>query len=424
LANPADWLLESILGDLSSMSGVSVTPLKALGVSTVYSVVNVTANALSTLPLVIYQKKDGQKTPATNHPLNDLVSCSPNEFMTAADFFTAQEANRTLRGNSFAQIVRNGRGEVVELIPLENEYVQYNLTTTGPVYYYKTHSLSFQEVLHVKGLTFNGHLGAATTSHVRDVIGLAIALQDNAGKFFANGSKVADVLGTDARLSPDQRADLAKVFRDRKEKGEDYSALILDNGLKYVAHRSENRDSQMMEARRLQREEIAAAFGIPASKVGILDSATFSNIEQLGIDFVISYLQPICVKWEQALNQRLLTKPERQNGLYFKFDLRGLMRGDATARAAYFSTMINAGVMVRNEARLEEELNPLPGLDEPLAPLNMATPKSEENSKEGFFIQALDSNEQAGLRRQFISTKPNSLIGHTKNKTNGRAPRP
>ncbi len=371
LSNPSDWLLKAFLDELSSVAGVSVTPLKAMGVATIYSIVRTTARTLSTLPLKLIQTRNGQKALARDHQLFDLVTSAPNDFMTAADFLGAMEGNRTLRGNAFAQIVRTGNG-VQELIPLQNSKVRWRMTDKGPEYHVDNERIPFNDILHLKDFTETGLYGVATSSHIRDVIGLAIALQDNAAKFFANGSKVADVLATDASLSPDKVEDIATRMRKRKERGEEYSTLVLDAGLKYIITRGSNSDAQMLEARKLQREEIAAAYGIPASKAGILDHATFSNIEQLGTDFVVSYLQPICIQWEQAMNQRLLTSRERQQeGLSFKFSLQGLMRGDAAARSSFYHAGILDGWLTRNEVRQLEDLNSLEGLDEPLVPLNM-----------------------------------------------------
>ena len=297
--------------------------------------------------------------------------------MTAADFFGALEGNRLLRGNAYAQIIRSTNG-IEELIPLQNNKVKYEMTPDGPTYKVDNRIFDHTEILHLRDHTETGLFGIPTVSHVKDVIGLAIALQDNASKFFANGSKVADVLTTDATLSPDQVQGLAKRLKQRKSRGEEYSTLVLDAGLKYAIQRSNNNDAQFMESRRLQREEIAGAFGIPAHKAGILDKATFSNIEQQNIEYVTGFIGPIVTSYEQAMNKWLLTKRERQEGFYFKFGLEGLLRGDAASRAQYYHFGILDGWLTRNRVRELEDLNPIEGLDEPLVPANMFGAGSDE----------------------------------------------
>tara|TARA_B100001123_G_scaffold418147_1_gene521775 strand:+ start:667 stop:1947 length:1281 start_codon:yes stop_codon:yes gene_type:complete len=370
LENPSDWLKRSLMDHLGSQAGVDVTPLKAMGVATVYSIVRSTSKALSTLPLTLIREVDGEKTPDRRHKLARLLTEAPNDFMTAVDFLGAMEGNRLLRGNAYAQIIRSANG-VEELIPLPNSQVTFKMTPEGPVYKVGNKPISYTDILHLKDYSESGVYGVATTSHVREVIGLAVALQENASKFFANGSKVADVLTTDATLSPDQVQQLAKRLKQRKDRGEEYSTLVLDAGLKYAIQRASNNDAQFMEARKLQREEIAAAFGIPASKAGILDHATFSNIEQQNIDYVVNFLTPICKSYEQSFNKWLLTDRERSEGYYFKFKLQGLMRGDSQARANYYRNGILDGWFTRNEVRELEDLNPIEGLDKPLTPLNM-----------------------------------------------------
>ena len=346
-----------------------------MGVATVFAIVKVTSETLSTLPLNLVRKSaDGKEShPVFDHPLFELIDCAPNDFMSPVDWLATVEGHRTLRGNGFTQIARHADGTIAELIPLHNTQVRYQFDTRAqrPRYWVDREEIPYEDMLHVKGYSENGLVGVNPTSHLRDVIGLAIALQDNASKFFANGSRVADILSTDADLKVQQINQLESRLQRRKELGEEHSTLILDNGLKYVRLRSENHDSQMMEARKLQREEIAGAFGIPLSKVGILDHATFSNIEQLGIDFVVSYLNPIAVRWEKQMNLRLLSKRDRLDGLRLEFDLTSLMRGDADARQKYYHGAILDGWLTRNEVRKREGLNPIDGLDEPLVPLNM-----------------------------------------------------
>jgi HK97 family phage portal protein len=110
---------------------------------------------------------------------------------------------------------------------------------------------------------------------------------------------------------------------------------------------------------------------MPPHKVGLLDKATFSNIEHQALEYVVDTLLPWLVRWEQRCTASLLSKAE-QDEYFFEFLVDGLLRGDQAARYKAYKDAVLTGFMSRNEVRQKENLNPVEGLDEFLTPLNMA----------------------------------------------------
>ncbi len=131
-----------------------------------------------------------------------------------------------------------------------------------------------------------------------------------------------------------------------------------------------NRDSQYIETRKFQIEDIARIFRIPPHKIGHLESATFSNIEHQGLEFVTGTLMPWIRRIEQSIYRDLLTERERPK-YYAELLVDGLLRGDSAARAAFYQTAIGAPWMTINEGRALENRDPLPGGDELILPLNL-----------------------------------------------------
>jgi hypothetical protein len=152
--------------------------------------------------------------------------------------------------------------------------------------------------------------------------------------------------------------------------------LVLENGMKFHEVGVTNRDAQFLELRKFQITDIARLFRVPPHMIADLDRATFSNIEQQSLEFVMHTMTPWAERWEASIESELLLDGD---DLEVEFDFANLMRGDAASRSSYYQSGIQNGWLTRNEARIAENLNPLDGLDEPLRPLNMVEEGSAED---------------------------------------------
>jgi len=286
-----------------------------------------------------------------------------------------------LRGNSYSYINRTGRGTVVELLPQHPDMVRVAMDAQNRVTYDVAMSdgtyrqLGPGQILHIRGLTTNGWLGISPISYMRESIGLALATEKFGGQLFRNGAKMGGVLEHPGKLSDEAYGRVKKSF-DESTSGENaHKTALLEEGMKFAKISMSAEDSQFLETRKYQRSEIASIFRVPSHMINDLERATFSNIEQMSLEFVSYSLSPWLVRIEKAVKRDCLSALEKKNYV-LKFDTFGLLRGDATSRSAYYNTGITAGWLTRNEARAAERqlgfiLNPLPDLDEPLMPLNM-----------------------------------------------------
>lgn len=367
LSSPADWLISELLGRMAA-SGVQVTPLRALGVATVYACVNTISRTMTTLPVSLNRRVGSGPTngwePAIEHPMFAMFD-EPNEDMTGASFIYAVQANATLRNVGYALIVRNGLNQVSELVPIEPSELQIvQSTVNGPISYKVNGKLvDKRSLLIINGMTFNGVSPAPGFTLARENIGLAIALQDNAARFFGNGSRPGGTLEHPQTLSDAAqerlRSQVESIIRGPDKA---YNLLILEEGLKFNAQRDNNETSQFNESRIYQDKAIARHFGVQQHKVGILDNAHFNNVEQENINYVTDTILPWVRQWEQELNRKTLTRDERR--LYsWRFNVDGLLRGDAKSRAEALQIQLRNGVRSRNEWRRLENLNPVPGGD-------------------------------------------------------------
>ena len=306
------WL-STLLGGPLSAAGVNVSHSTALGVSTVLACIDVLSRSVASLPLNIYHRlaDNAGREVAADHPLFSVLHDAPNPEMTSVDLRRALQANFSLHGNAYALIVRNGFDEITELQPVPAYYVDVRRVGRSMRYIIEGAEYASNQVIHLRGMSFNGVLGQDMISTARDSIGLAIALDRNAGFFFKNGSFPGGFLEHPGKLTPEAAERLQSSFSQETGGANSHKVKVLEEGLKFAAGRAKNNESQFDESRDRQAKEIARIFGVPQHKVGILGNQPRANVEQENISFVADTLRPILVSWEQALNQKLLSREER-----------------------------------------------------------------------------------------------------------------
>jgi HK97 family phage portal protein len=370
------------IGTGTSASGVAVSPQTAMQSAAVYSSVKVLAESIGMLPLNLYRKEaNNARTLLSDHPLHVLCHDQPNEWMTSVEFWEMMVMSLNLRGNAYAYINRNRSGQVVELLPLQPDMVQVEMSTDFQLEYRISmpdgafKRLGVGEIFHIRGLTLNGWLGISPIAYARESIGLALATERFGGQLFKNGAKMGGVLEHPGKLSKESYERIKTSFDEAHSGDNAHKTALLEEGMKFARISLSANDSQFLETRKYQRSEIAAIFRVPPHMIGDLERATFSNIEQQSLEFVNYSLMPWLVRIEKAIKRDLMTTDERKT-MTAKFNVSGLLRGDASARSALYHNGILDGWMTRNEARAAESelgivLSPIDGLDLPLIPLNM-----------------------------------------------------
>jgi HK97 family phage portal protein len=371
----ADQLEYMIRGYSTTRSGMHVTADTALACAAVNACVRVVSEDVAKLPLILYRRlPDGGKERATEHPLFRLLHSRPNAWQTSFEFREMMQGHLELRGNAYAMKVTSGR-RVLELVPIHPDRVtvkqdtnftlRYTVTPTGDEF-------TAGQILHLRGMSSDGFTGMSTLNHAREAVGLAKATERHGATMFGNGARPGGILSHPARLSPEAAKRLKEQWDDAHSGDNANGTAILEEGMSWAQMGMTSEDSQFLETRKFQRSEIASFFRIPPHMIGDLERATFSNIEHQGQEYVRGSLDPRLQRWTQRLNADLLT-PAEQEEYFFEFLTDALLRGDTKARYDAYSTAITNGFMSRNEARVRENLNPAPGLDEFLQPLNMGT---------------------------------------------------
>ncbi|MCM8595182.1 phage portal protein [Accumulibacter sp.] len=370
-----DFWFEPVPG--RTASGLRVSADGALRLAAVYACVRILAETMASLPLVVYRpRSDGGKERVTDHPLYRLLARRPNAWQNAFEWREMLQGHLALRGNAYNRIEANARGEITQLLPIHPDRIQIEWLPNGDYRYRVTDRLGQQTIVprsavwHLRGLSSDGVLGLSPIDLARESLGMALAAQDYGARFFANDAKPTG--GWIEFPGSFRDSEAKRVFRESYQAAQSGAnrgkVLVLENGMKFHEVGVTNRDAQFLELRKFQITDIARLFRVPPHMIADLDRATFSNIEQQSLEFVMHTMTPWAERWEASIESDLLLDGE---DLEVEFDFTNLMRGDAASRSSYYQSGIQNGWLTRNEARIAENLNPLDGLDEPLRPLNM-----------------------------------------------------
>ncbi|WP_347089250.1 phage portal protein [Streptococcus parasanguinis] len=352
-------------------SGKNVNEMTALQTTAVYACVRILAEAIASLPIHVYKYTDEGKEQDVNHQLYFLLHDEPNPDMTSFVFRETLMTHLLIWGNAYAQIIRDGRGQVLALYPLLPDRVSVKRDDKGELYYVYQRSeednpnfkdkgniiLKKSEVLHVPGLGFDGLIGYSPIAMAKNAVGMTLATEEYGASFFANGANPGGVLEHPGILKDPSkvRESWNQVYQGTNNS---HKVAVLEEGMSYKTIGIPPNEAQFLETRKFQINEIARLYRIPPHMVGDLEKSSFSNIEQQSLEFVKYTLDPWVVRFEQAFQKALLLPDEKKN-YFIKFNVDGLLRGDYQSRMNGYAIGRQNGWLSTNDIRRLEDMNPL-----------------------------------------------------------------
>jgi HK97 family phage portal protein len=374
----------------ATVSGITLTPEGAQKVSAFYRGVDILSTATAMLPCPLYRRlpDDGGREVARDNALYGLIQRQPNVWQDEFQWKRMMIRHVIFRGNGLNRIVPGPGGYPEQLWPLSPDCMRYdqNDRTGRLVYIYRDPKKNTEEVLtqdevfHLRGATDDGKVGVGVVQWARESIGLAMATESYASRLFSQGNMFGVVLESPGR--PDE--ELAASLRAQFQKAHSglanaHMAAVLFGGMKASRVSMTGEETQFVLSRKFSINDIARWLGLPPHMLGDLDRSTNNNIEHQGQEFVTYHLGPWLRMFESAANMQLVLDPETY---YFEFNRDALVRGDIAARWQAYQIAISTGAFTRNEVRVKENANKLPGLDKPLDPAHL-TGKQEQPAKGG-----------------------------------------
>lgn len=382
-------LLQWARGALVSIAGTTgriVTEQTALSVPPVYACVRILAETMASMPLDLYRRTSLGKVKDVDHPLYWLLHDLPNPEVTSYDFRMALMAHLLLWGNAYAEIQRNKAGDVVGLWPLlpnrmqridrdENNRLRYwyrlpngqGLVLKGP------YAGEPSQILHLRGLAFDGIRGYSPMRLLRDAVGLTQALEEYGSRYFGNDATPGGIIQAKGRLT-DKQIDSFKQRWEEAHRGltQSHRVAVLEDGWTWQAVTTNPDNAQFLESRVYQVREVARIFRVSPHLLQDLERATFANIEQLSIEFVRYTMQPWMVSWQQAIARDIIGIGNLQT-YYAAFDPSDLLKGDLRSMMMAYSQGVQWGIYSPDDVR--EKLGDNPRRDgagnKYLTPMNM-----------------------------------------------------
>jgi HK97 family phage portal protein len=350
----------------SSASGMRVNADAAKRIATVLACVGVIGRNLGMMPIKIYtEAPDGSKRLVDHHPLYDVLYSRPNSQQTAFEFKQMMQGHVELRGNAYAEIKPGPRGAVDQLIPMHPDRVHVERIGSGKLRYRyndpltnQTRYLMEEEVFHLRNFSDDGLTGQSTVAMAVDLFGVALAQQDYTARFLKNDARPPIVFEQALPFKTKQQEDAFLESWQKRHTAENRGkAGMLPAGITAKILGVNPNDQQLLDAMKFGRIQICSIFGVPPHLIGETEkAATYASVEQFNIMYAVHCILPRLVMWEQAIQRDLLTSSK-----YFaKFGMGALLRGDTASRFNAYKVAIENGWMCQDEARLLEDLNPIP----------------------------------------------------------------
>ncbi len=371
LKNPPQWLYQALGAGVPNTSGISVSEVTALNLSDVWACVRVISETGGILPWFVYRRvgENGRER-APDHEAYSLLHDAPNPDMGAMTWKETMLAHCLLWGNGYSEIVRDPAGRPASLYPITPDRVTVKRLGTGRLVYQVSNGaqapptmMDPEDVFHAKGLGFDGLVGYSIVHKARESMGLTAAAEMFGASYFGNGTHSGGALKHPKTLSDKAQKNLRESVEAVHRGAEKaHKFFILEEGMEYVSTSVPPNDSQFLETRQFQVEEICRWFRVQPHKVQHLLRSTFSNIEHQSIEFVQDTITPWLVRMEQEANRKLIRPIDRAT-YYTEHLVDALLRGDAAARAQALEIQFRNGTLTPNEWRAIENRNPMPDED-------------------------------------------------------------
>lgn len=360
---------------LDTSAGQMMNTQKSLEISAFFSAVSLISDTLATLPIDCHLHSGPDRVPLEPKP---AWIEHPDIDMTRSGHYQQVFISLLMHGNSYTRVFRDNRGDVVNLMVLDPEKMEVKRSAVGrKLYEYKDEQkiLTAEEVLHITDLVLPGKLmGTSRVEKLREALGLNLALQQYAARFFGAGASAQGVIEYPGNLTPEQAKTLADGFdtRHKNNSRRAHRTGVLSAGAKFVSTQVDPERSQALDSRKFGVEEVARIFNIPLHMLGVPGTASYASVEQNAIQFVTHTLRPYAEKVEWAYS-RLLPP-----NAHMRFNFNDLLRGDLQSRFNAYSVATQAGFLSINDIHALEGMEPVENGEVyrvPLANINLPDAK-------------------------------------------------
>ena len=335
----------------------------ALSQSPFFAAINLISSSVGQMHWEVKCKDDGD-VPPFFYADKVFDECLLTQFMLVKNLIK----DVLLYGNGYAYIHRDNKGVPMSLeyLPFGDCNIVYNKANNTLFYQVPKLTKSLVEpinIIHVVMHSANGIEGKSILSFATNTVKLAGNAEKAASDFFGGGMTVHGILSTESpRLTKDQRESIRNAWNE-SQIGQGTGIAVLESGMKYQQISSNSKDAQLLESRIFNIQEVARWFNISPVLLGDLSKTSYNNLEQAQLQFVTNTLAPYVLMLEQEINRKLIL-PKDKNKYYIDIVEEDIIKQDKQSQVNYLNTLVNSGIITRNEARKQLGYSPIEGGDD------------------------------------------------------------
>ena len=345
--------------------------------SAVYRCVEVISDSVAQLPLEPYRiDKNGYKQKYTSHQTYYLLNREPNRRMSRFTFIKTLVTSVLLKGNGYALVERDAKGDATELILIPSGDVTVYELPEGIAYGVNGFDrlLDSSEVIHILNFSYDGIRGISTLAHARNTLELSVDSEAHARGFFKGGANLAGVLSVDAVVQDRQRENIISAWQRtfNAQSGSPNGIAVLQGNMKFQPVTVNPVDAQLLETRKFNVIYVCRFFGVSPVKAFDLSNSSYSTVEATQLAFLTDTLAPLLEKIELEFERRLYRPSEKKN-IDVKFDTSVLLRADISSQAAYYNALFQIGAISPNEIRRNLNMEAIENGDHTFCQVNVQT---------------------------------------------------
>ena len=364
-------------GGAVTKKGTSVNRSSALTLSAFYNGITIICNDYAKLPKQVVKKVDGNTNAFPSHACDYLINERPNNYMNAFGFDSILLKCAILKGNGYAEIIRDKfNGEVQSL-----EYIDESETPVlvkkfeGQLYYHFDNKIiESKNILHYRSLfSDNGITGIGIVTFAAKSLGVALSSQEFAEEYYSSKGIGTGVVTTSKEMKTEAKTRYGNALSKALSSSNPFKVAVVDEAGSFQHIKLTPQESMFLETNKHAIGEVARWLNLPVFKLKITENQNNSNMENQSISHVSDSILPWAIINQQEYNAKLYTAAERKQGIRTDFDISSIMQADKKTEAEYYNKMISSGTMTRADVRKKLGLNKIAGLEQPLIPVNMQT---------------------------------------------------
>lgn len=334
---------------LQMLFGSYTSGSKDMQLSTVYRCVDLISNTVAQMDFRLLNITSNP-IPEYNNPLYNILCKTPNRYMTRFMFMKTIVMNMLLKGNAYVHINRDERGNVINMVILDNSKMVVQVINEKLIYTYDGSNLDNDNVVHIRNISYDGITGVSTINAAHLTLDSATASEIHSNNFFAKGANLAGILTTSVNLNDGQKEQMLKSWQANYGGTNGGGVAILSGNMEYKPISVNPRDAQLLETRQYNVIEICRFFGVSPIMAFDLSNSSYQNAEASSLSFLQETIQPILEKIELEF-WKVALKPSEKARYDIRFNTEDYLKIDKDSLATYYSKLFQMGALTTNELR-------------------------------------------------------------------------